>query len=326
VSAVRRDTVAVLGPAPNGRLFAGLAARNGLRVACWTGDAGRKPAARRPRRSPEAAETAPRRVATPDEALDGAGLVFLAAGAGDLPDLVAPLGDRLSADRIVVHGSKGLDADDGRRPSEMLALEIACRRLGALGGPYAPGEVEAGYAATLVIGSRFDEVHESVAAAIASERVRVRPTGDIVGVEIAGAAVVALGAAAGLCDGLGLGSGGRAVLLARGLAEAARLGRAAGADAETFTGPAGLADLLLISAETDGIGFRFGRRVGAGEPLDRIAAQTGDRTEALRTLDGLVALAARLRLSLPAFEALHAVLRRGDPPGPTLDALLRSGE
>lgn len=321
--------IAVLGPGSLGALLARLVAQGGQPVAWWGGE-NAPLVERRARRRGErnAGTTLPpevRRCAAPEETLDAARLVFLAVPAGALLDLARRLGERLSPDRLVVHAAKGLEGPSGRRPTEILAAEVPARRLGALGGPYLVAEVLAGYATTLVVGSRFDEVHQAVHDALATERIRIERTHDVVGVELAGAAVVALGAAAGLCSGLRLGSGARAVLLARAQQEAMRLGVASGATAETFGGPAGLADLLVVTADPEGLGYRFGRRVGAGEPVGSVREDAESRTEALRALEGLRAIARRTAVPAPTIEALRSILVDGAPPATTLDALLRSG-
>lgn len=321
--------IAVLGPGPLGALLARLVARGGQPVAWWGGESG-PVVERRVRRRGErdaGADLPPevRRCGAPEEALGNARLVFLAVPAGPLLDLARRLGERLSPDRLVVHTAKGLEGPSGRRPTEILAAESPARRLGALGGPYLVAEVLAGYATTLVVASRFDEVHQAVHDALASESIRLERTHDVVGVELAGAAVVALGAAAGLCAGLRLGSGARAVLLARAQQEAVRLGVACGAEAETFGGPAGLADLLVVSGDSEGLGYRFGRRVGAGEPAESVREDAEARTEALRSLEGLQAIARRVSARTPTLDALRDILVAGAPPGPTLDALLRVG-
>jgi glycerol-3-phosphate dehydrogenase (NAD(P)+) len=320
-------SVCVLGPGPLGALLARLVADNGNAVAWWAGAKAAVPERRARKRGERDAATGeiPGAVATADplEALGEAALVFLAVPAGEIPALLALVGERLTPERLVVHAAKGLDGPEGRRPSEVLAAETSARRIGALGGPYLVAEVLEGYATTLILASRFDEVGEAVRGVLASERVRVQTTHDLVGVELAGATVVALGAAAGLCAGLRLGAGARAVLLARALAEATRLGVALGAKAETFGGPAGVGDLLVTSGDPEGLGYRFGRRVGAGEPAAAVREDCGERTEAVRALEGWAGLAARARIRVPTLEALHEALVAGAEPRAIIDRCLR---
>jgi glycerol-3-phosphate dehydrogenase (NAD(P)+) len=108
-----------------------------------------------------------------------------------------------------------------------------------------------------------------------------------------------------------------------GFAEATRLGTELGGKAETFAGPAGMADLLVTVDDPDGLGYRFGRRVGAGEPAAEVREDAGERTEAVRALEGLTALAARTRVPVPTLAALREVLVDGADPSATLDRALR---
>ena len=324
----RLASVCVLGPGPTGALLARLAADGGRTVSWWAGERAVQPERRAKRRDEHdvGSDAVPGDIhATTDarEALGDAPLVFLAVPAGDLPALLATLAPQLSPDRLVVHAAKGLDGPAGRRPSELVAAEAPARRLGALAGPYLAAEVSSGYATTLVVASRFDEVRAAVRETLGSGRVRVQGTHDLVGVELAAASVVALGAAAGLCAGMRFGAGARAVVLARGFAEATRLGTELGGKAETFAGPAGMADLLVTVDDPDGLGYRFGRRVGAGEPAAEVREDAGERTEAVRALEGLTALAVRTRVPVPTLAALRDVLVDGADASTTLDRALR---
>ena len=89
-----------------------------------------------------------------------------------------------------------------------------------------------------------------------------------VGVELCAAAKNVIGLAAGGADGLGLGDNAKAALVARGLAEMARLSQAAGAKPETFSGLAGMGDLIVTCWAKSGRNRRAGELIAQGKPTD----------------------------------------------------------
>ncbi len=136
---------------------------------------------------------------------------------------------------------------------------------------------------------------------------------DVVGVELCAAAknVIALGA--GAVDGLGMGDNAKAGLLTRGLAEMVRLGEVSGARQETFSGLAGMGDLMVTCWSRHSRNRRAGELIGRGATADEARAEIKMAVEGLTTAPVLRDLAHRLGIELPITEAVCHVLE-GDTP------------
>ena len=128
------------------------------------------------------------------------------------------------------------------------------------------------------------------------------------GVELCGAAKNVIALAAGAVDGLGLGDNAKAALITRGLVEMARLGEACGAEPETFSGLAGMGDLIVTCFHPSGRNRRAGELIARGATPDEARAEIGQVVEGLTTAPVLRDLSRRIGVELPITEGVCAVL------------------
>lgn len=175
------------------------------------------------------------------------------------------------ADRIVL-ATRGLEPGTGRRGSEVVLAGSACLRVGALGGPLLPGEVRRQSPCAAVIASPFTELTALATAALRSPLCRAYASPDLVGVELASALVDVFAVALGAARGLGLGTGAEALLVARAAVEGARLAGRIGGEARTFSGLAGVGDLVACAASQEHPGHGRGLALARGERLPDVAA------------------------------------------------------
>ncbi|MDP2305643.1 MAG: NAD(P)-binding domain-containing protein [Pseudomonadota bacterium] len=175
------------------------------------------------------------------------------------------------ASRAVV-ATRGLEPGTGKRLSEILVEESACLRVGALAGPILPGEVRRNSPCAAVVASPFTEVTRAASQALHSSACRIYSSQDLPGVELAGALVEVLAMALGIARGLGLGVGAQALIVTRGVAEGSRLARMGGGDPRTFSGLAGVGELVASAALPDHPGFVRGLALARGEADPAAAA------------------------------------------------------
>ena len=116
-----------------------------------------------------------------------------------------------------------------------------------------------------VIASEDEALALWLQEAINSLTFRVYVNNDLIGVELCAAAKNVIALAAGGVDGLGLGDNAKAALITRGLVEMARLGEALGADPETFSGLAGMGDLIVTCWHPSGRNRRAGELIARGD-------------------------------------------------------------
>lgn len=242
-----------------------------------------------------------------EDAVAGAATLFLAVPAGDLADVAESLAPHVFPDQVLIIASRGVSK--GFKLSHEHFRERTClRKIAVLGGPLHARELDAGRSINVVIGSRYGEARERVAHLTEGAPVAFHPTRDIVGVEVAGAVANVASLAAGMAEGLGLGDTARGVLIARGIIESRYLGVALGASSETFTGLAGLGELIPSSVTSTDRHIEVGRMLADGARVDDALARVDGHVEGILTAQEAVGRARALNLELPLIGAVHDVI------------------
>jgi glycerol-3-phosphate dehydrogenase (NAD(P)+) len=243
-----------------------------------------------------------------DAPLDESELVVLAIPSRAFADVAAVLPD----DGPVLSLTKGLDPATGNRLSTLLGE----RPVAVLSGPNFAEEIGHGLPAATVIASEDAAFAERLQHELNSLIFRVYVNEDLVGVELAAASKNVIALAAGGVDGLGLGDNAKAGIVTRGLAEMARLGEACGGRAETFSGLAGLGDLIATCWSHLGRNRRAGELIARGSSPEEAAAQIGT-VEGLTTALVLRDLARKVGVEMPITSAVCDILE-----GKSLDDLI----
>jgi glycerol-3-phosphate dehydrogenase (NAD(P)+) len=311
----RADTVGIIGAGSFGTALGSVLARAGRRVVMWSRDAAVVDAINTTRkcpRLPDAPLPPPLEATTDPRRLAGeARFLVMAVSSKDVRDRAKELGGFLDGSHIVVHAIGALAAPTNERVSEVMEQGLPTLKIGVIAGPALPGDLAAGEFSSVVVASRYDEVVSEARRLInAPPTLRVYSSKDLAGVELASALSGAYTVALGLCDGLDMGAGPRAVLITRVVAEAGRLIQAAGAEARTFAGLAGLGNMLVRGGKRIGSpDYQLGRRLAEGA-----VAGEGERTEGARAALAGAKLADQLRVRMPVLFGVAAVLAgRAEP-------------
>jgi len=235
----------------------------------------------------------------------------------------ARFAESLESDTPICSVTKGIENHTLLRPTEMLAELVGeDRSYAALSGPNIAPEIARKLPATAVVASCDASLAQRVQDAISRPYFRVYTNPDRVGVELAGAMKNVIAIAAGIVDGLGLGSNAKAALITRGLVEIARLGVAAGAQQETFAGLAGLGDLVTTCISSEGRNRSFGQAIGQGGNPDDVLASMTMVVEGVATTRSVMELAQRKNISMPLSQGVHDILFSQKSPREVITELM----
>jgi glycerol-3-phosphate dehydrogenase (NAD(P)+) len=207
--------------------------------------------------------------------------------------------------------TKGLDPGSGRRLSEL----VRERPVAVLSGPNHAEEIGLGLPAATVVASQDLGLATELQHALISPVFRVYASEDVIGVELCAAAKNVIALAVGGVDGLELGDNAKAGLISRGLRELARLGSAYGARPETFSGLAGMGDLIVTCWSRHSRNRRAGELLVRGLTPEQALAEIGMTVEGLTTAPVIRDLARTLGIELPIVEAVCQVLEGTAPLG-----------
>jgi glycerol-3-phosphate dehydrogenase (NAD(P)+) len=209
----------------------------------------------------------------------------------------------------VVWLCKGFESGSAKFPHQVVGEELGARlRFGALSGPSFADEVARGLPAAVTLASRDAEFAAAAARELHTGRLRVYSSDDLAGVETGGTVKNVIAIAAGVCDGLNLGSSARAALITRGLAEMTRLGMRLGGRLETFMGLAGAGDLVLTATSDQSRNRRVGLGLASGRRLADILGDLGHVAEGVFSAREVLRLAQNRDVDMPITRAVCSVL------------------
>ena len=298
--------VSIIGATTWGNTLARLIAANGVHVRVWA-KAAEQAAALQPHYEASMIEFS----ADPMFVADGCDVAIFAVPSQSVRRSVRIFAGLLSGTAMLVSAAKGLEADTGKRMTEILAEETGrtgLKGLAVISGPNLSAEINQGLPAVTVIASEAFQNVQDLIQLIASDSFSVYTSRDVKGVEICGALknVIALGA--GMSDGLKLGSNAKAALVTVGWQEVTGLGKKLGADEETFTGFAGLGDLITTCISPLSRNYHVGYELAGGKSLPEVLATMSNVVEGVGTARATHLLRAKLSYEMPLMEAIYKVL------------------
>jgi glycerol-3-phosphate dehydrogenase (NAD(P)+) len=260
-----------------------------------------------------------------EEVCTGAEVVVMAVpshGFRAVLDVARPF---IAPGAAVISLAKGLEQGTELRMTQVVAdvlPEHRPDRIGVLTGPNLAREVAAGQPTASVAAIGDPETGEALQRLFMTRTFRVYTNPDVVGCEIAGALKNVIAIGAGIAAGLGYGDNTKAALITRGLAELARLGMALGGDPLTFSGLAGMGDLVATCTSDKSRNRTVGMALGQGRKLDEIVAEMKMVAEGVKSTEAVLALARQQSLELPIAEQVGAVLYEGRTPADIVPALM----
>lgn len=259
------------------------------------------------------------------EALAGAGVVLSVVPSPYLGGVYRQMLAHLKPEMVFVSATKGIENRTLLRMSEVIAAIVGEKfspRVAALSGPTFAREIARGDPAAVVISSRDQELARAIQHALSGPTFRLYTNDDIIGVELGGATKNIIAIAAGVCDGLGLGSNSIAALITRGLVEITRLAGACGARRETLGGLAGIGDLVLTCTGALSRNRTVGVELGKGRALQEITSSMRMVAEGVYTVVATMELARKKGVEMPITAQMHALMYEGRTPRDAIRELM----
>jgi glycerol-3-phosphate dehydrogenase (NAD(P)+) len=261
-------------------------------------------------------------VSDPQEAMIGADFVVLAVPSQALRSNLMQW--QIPGNAIVVSLAKGIELGTGLRMSEVIAEagSIDPGRIAVVTGPNLAREIAERQPSASVVASESLVTAEAFQAVCHTARFRAYTNTDVIGCELGGATKNVIALAVGMAMGLGLGANATASVITRGLAEISRLGLALGADPYTFSGLAGLGDLVATCSSPLSRNRTFGEELGKGRTVAEITASTRQVAEGVKSCASITQLAAKHQVEMPIVENVAAVIAGELTPAEMITALM----
>ncbi len=248
------------------------------------------------------------------EAVHGASAVVVAVPSHGFRSVLERAAPSIGPDVTTVSLTKGLEQNTDLRMTQVLGEVLPSHdphRSAVLTGPNLALEVATGQPAASVVACADEGVAAELQGLFMTSTFRVYTNPDVIGCEIAGVVKNVMAIAAGAVAGLGFGDNARAGLITRGLAELTRLGVALGGNPLTFSGLAGMGDLVATCTSEQSRNRHVGKELGRGRPLDEILAEMSTVAEGVRSAPAVLHLAKSQGVDMPITSLVGAVLAEG---------------
>jgi glycerol-3-phosphate dehydrogenase (NAD(P)+) len=320
---------AVLGAGSWGTAFAAVLAEAGTDVTLWARRSELAAAVADRHENPDylpgiALPSSLRATASAPEALEGAEFVVIAVPSQTLRENLTGWVPDLPRDCVLVSLMKGIELGTSRRMSEVIR-EVADApegRVAVVSGPNLAREIAVHQPAASVVACTDESVAERLQDICHTAYFRPYTNVDVAGCELGGAVKNVIALAVGMAAGMGFGDNAKASLITRGLAETGRLGAALGADPMTFAGLAGLGDLVATCTSPLSRNRTFGERLGRGDTIDDILADTHQVAEGVKSCKSVEDLARKFDVSMPITEHVVSVVHDGMQPRDMVRSLM----
>jgi len=324
------ETIGVIGAGAWGTALALLLAGKGHDVALWMyeKDLAEETARTRENRVYLPGFILPANIAVTsrlEAAVTGKQYILSVAPSHTVRALSAAFAPHLADNAVIISASKGIEIDTLKPLSDVLRETLPPRfhrRLCFLSGPSFAKEVAQNMPTAVALASNDPEVGKLAQQVLSAPSFRVYTNPDVIGVELGGSVKNVIAIAAGVLEGLGFGHNTMAALITRGLAEMARLGVAMGAYPATFSGLAGMGDLVLTCTGGLSRNRTLGVRLGRGERLEDILRGAATVAEGVRTTKAARDLAKRHHVEMPVVEEVYRILYEGKDPRQALRDLM----
>lgn len=247
------------------------------------------------------------------DAVTGADLIAVVVPVVAVRETLTAVAPHLGDDTVLVLLAKGLEPGSHMSVHEVAkeATGLDGGRIAVLSGPNLSREIAEKHPTATVVACEDVEVATRIARACHTSWFRPYVSEDVVGCEIAGATKNVIAVAIGAAEGMGLGTNTRSTLITRGLAEMTRLGIAMGADPVTFSGLAGLGDLVATCSSRLSRNYSFGYRMGRGLSKDEALTLSPGVVEGVASAVPILALAGSLGVDMPITRAVVEVTQHG---------------
>ena len=318
-------TITMLGSGAWGTALANLLCDNGHRVTLWSRTEEKAAAMRETRKNPRLQGVTLHPALEISGSLDPvreSEMVVFATPSFAIAETARKVRDLLRPDAILVSVTKGIEAETGCRMTEILRRETG-RIAVALSGPSHAEEVSRYLPTGCVAACEQVELAETVQDVFMNDDFRVYASCDAVGVELSAAMKNVIALCAGISDGLGLGDNSKALLVTRGLTELARLGISLGGRMETFSGLAGVGDMIVTCTSMHSRNRRAGILIGRGIAVQQAMEQVGAVVEGYYAARSAYELSRRAGVDMPICREAYAVLYEHKSPKEAVQSLMQ---
>ena len=219
--------------------------------------------------------------------------------------------------------TKGIEESSEELLSNIIEQKLRAKHIAVISGPTFAIDIINDEPVALAIGSTSLKARKLVIDTLANEHLKLRPTKDIIGIQLCGSVKNVIAIAAGIISGLGYSESTRSFLINESLHDIKDIIYYLGGNPKTILSFAGIGDLMLTCSSTKSRNFSFGYVVGNTKNTKKIKEYlTNNTVEGYYTLDTVYHMLKKKRIKIDLVNVIYDIVYNNENPDKLITFLI----
>lgn len=219
-------------------------------------------------------------------------------------------------------GSKGIEQDTCMFVDQVFKKFIKTKNLAVVSGPSFAIDLANSEPVGLTLASKNKKTISIIKKAYGKNTIKLRPSNDVLGIEICGSIKNVIAVAAGILEGLGYSESTRSFLITESLHDIKELIYGLGGRKKTILSYAGVGDLLLTATSTKSRNYSYGILVGKKDFEGAKKYLETTTVEGYYTLKSIYKLLRKKKIKMPVIDLIYKVIMNNEDPTLLVEFLL----
>lgn len=250
-----------------------------------------------------------------EKACQDADVIFITSTAAYVGEICKNINQYISKKTVVCIASKGIENTSCAFLSDIAFATLKTKHIAIISGPSFAIDMVANNPVGLSLATHSKKAIKYVKDALESDTLKLRPTNDLIGVQICGSVKNIIAVAAGMLDGMGYPESTRSFLITEALNDIKNLIAALGGNPKTINSFSGVGDLLLTCTSIKSRNFSFGKFVGEGATKEQKKEHLETHTvEGYYTLKSIYKLIKNKKIKMPIIDLMYKIIMQDEDP------------
>lgn len=257
-----------------------------------------------------------------EESLVNCDIVFIMVAAKFVGDVAEQMKPYINSDMHFCIGSKGIEQGSCKFVHQIFKEHIKTKNLSVISGPSFAVDVVNNEPIGFAIASESVKSRNVVVKALASDTIKLRPSSDIIGVELCGSIKNVIAVAAGMLEGLGYKESTRSFLIVESMHDIKELIKGLGGKKKTILSFSGIGDLLLTCTSVKSRNYSYGILLGQKDYDGARKYLETTTVEGYYTLKSIYALLRRKKIKMPVIDLIYKIVMKNEDPSLLVNFLI----
>lgn len=219
--------------------------------------------------------------------------------------------------------SKGIEQSTCEFVTDVFKRNIKSKNVAVISGPSFAIDIANNEPVGLTIASKSKQTIDKISKVLSNDKVKLRHSNDLIGVELCGSIKNVIAIAAGILEGLGYSESTRSFLITESLHDIKSLIYGLGGSKKTILSFAGVGDLLLTATSSKSRNYSYGVLVGKKD-FDKAEEYVNSTTvEGYYTLKSIHTLIRRKKIDMPIINLIYQIIINHKDPEKLAEFLIK---